>query len=140
MAGLLTAAAAFAGWSWTRPYEWRPDPLAGCTIVTAGLIRDHSYHWLDLHLDVRQDAEHDLRKPVFLETAARPRVEPADTRLDGHAEKPITNLHLRFWLEAGDLDGPLTLHLNDGSLSVRTGAGEPRLRGDLGTTFRSQHW
>jgi len=137
---MLAASAVFALWSWTRPYEWRSDPAAGCRIVAAALERDHSYHWLEIRLKVRTGAGHDLRKPVFLETSARPRVEPADTTLSGDADKPIDEIFLKFWLEPGDLDGPITLHLNDGALSVRTGSGVPATGADRRAHFATRRW
>lgn len=137
---ILATTAVFAVWSWTRPYAWRPDPAANCRIVAAAVERDHSYRWLELRLKVRSDAEHDLRKPVFLETAARPRVEPADTTISGDADKPIDEVFLKFWLEPGDLAGPITLHLNDGTLSVRTGSGEPRFGSDRRAHFSTRRW
>jgi len=137
---MLIASAAFAVWSWTRPYEWGADPGARSRIVAAGLQRDHSYHWLDLRLKIRPGMEHDLQLPVFLETASRPRVEPADTTLAGDVDRPIDEIFLRFWLEAGDLDGPIHLHLNEGVLSVRTGSDEPRMRQDGRANFQTQRW
>jgi len=137
---ILLASAAFAIGSWMRPYEWRADREAGATIVAASLQRDHSFHWLDVRVKIRTDSDHDLLKPVFLETSQRPRVEPADTTLAGTSGRPIDEIFLRFWLEPGDLDGPISLHLNDGTLSVRTGAGEPRLRRDGTATFHTRRW
>lgn len=137
---MLGATAAFAVWSWTRPYEWNPDRAARGKIVAAALQQDHSYHWLDLRLEIRPDMEHDLRIPVFLETAGRARVEPADTTLAGDVDRPIDELFLRFWLEPGDLDGPLDLHLNGGKLSVRTGIGQPRMGRDGRANFNTRRW
>ena len=137
---MLVASAVFAVWSWTRPYEWRPDPAARGKIVATGLQRDHSYHWLDVRLKLRPGMEHDLRKPVFLETGGRPRIEPADTTLAGDVEQPIDEIFLRFWLEEGDLDGPISLHVNDGSLSVRSGSGVPRMRRNGSMNFNTRRW
>ncbi len=137
---MLAVSAAFAVWSWTRPYEWRADPATRAKIVAAGLQRDHSYHWLDLRLKVRPGMEHDLKLPVFLETASRPQVEPADTTLAGDVDRPIDEIFLRFWLESGDLDGPIQLHLNEGVLSVRTGNGEPRMSRDGRANFQTRRW
>lgn len=137
---MLVASATFAVWTWTRPYQWRPDEDARAKIVAAGLQRDHSFHWLDLRLKIRPGLEHDLRKPVFLETPGRARIEPADTTLAGDENRPIDEIFLRFWLEEGDLDGPITLHLNDGSLSVRTGSGEPRMHRDGRANFNTRRW
>ena len=138
---MLIASSAFTVWSWTRPYEWNADPGARSIIVAAGLERDHSYHWLNLRLKVRPGVEHDLQLPVFLETASRPRVEPADTTLAGDVNRPIDEIFLRFWLEAGDLDGPVELHINEGTLSVRTGNGEPRMgRDGRAKNFNTRRW
>jgi len=137
---LLVASAAFAVWSWTRPYEWKPDPAARSKIVAAGLERDHSYHWLNLRLKIRPGMEHDLQMPVFLETASRPRLEPADTTLAGDVDRPIDEIFFRFWLEAGDLDGPITLHINEGTLSVRVGSGEPRMGRYGRSNFNTRRW
>ena len=137
---MLVASAAFTVWTWTRPYEWRPDADARGKIVAASLQRDHSYHWLDLRVKIHPGMDHDLRMPVFLETRGRSRVEPADTTLAGDVDRPIDEVFLRFWLEDGDLDGPIRLHLNEGSLSVRTGSGEPRMRRDGGANFNTRRW
>lgn len=137
---MLVASAAFAIWSWTRPYEWRPDPAARATIAAASLQKDHSYHWLDIRLKIRPGTEHDLQTPVFLETAARPRIEAADTTLAGDIDRPIDEIFLRFWLESGDLDGPVDLHLNGGTLNVRSGSGEPKMGRDGRRHFQTRNW
>lgn len=137
---MLVASAAFAVWSWMRPYEWGADPEARAKIVAVSLQRDHSYHWLDVRLKIRPGMEHDLQIPVYLKTAARPRVEAADTTLAGDVDRPIDELFLRFWLESGDLDGPINLHLNDGTLSVRNGNGEPKMGNDGRSHFQTRNW
>lgn len=140
LAVMLVASAIFAIWSWTRPYQFRPDPDARATIVAASLQRDHSYHWLDIRVRIRPDAEHNLSRPIFLKSQNREKIDPADTTLAGVTGRPIDEIFLRFWLEEGDLDGPLTLHLNDGTLSIRNGSGEPRLRRDGSATFNTHRW
>lgn len=135
----LVASILFAAWSWFRPYEWRPDPGARFHIRQAKLTRDHSNHWLDVFLERAGDVDHDLEKPVFLETASGRRLDPADTTLSGEGAKGTTALYFRFWLEPGDLEGSLRLHLNDGTLSIRSGSGIPQT-GDSGKFFLSNHW
>jgi len=137
---MLLASAAFTVWTWMRPYEWNADAGARGRIVAAGLQQDHSYHWLDVRLKIRPGMEHDLRLPVFLETSGRSRVEPADTTLAGDVDRPIDELFLRFWLEPGDLGGPLNLHLNEGTLTVRTGDGAPRMGRDGRANFNTRRW
>ena len=140
LAAMLAATAAIAVWTWIRPYAWNPDPEARAKIVAVTLQKDHSYHWLDIRLKIRPDMEHDLRKPVFLKTRAHPRLEPADTTLSGKTDRPVDELFLRFWLEEGDLDGPIHLHLNDGILNVRAGSGAPRMKRDGRANFQSRNW
>lgn len=137
---MLAATAGYTVWSWTRPYAWDPDPGARAKIVAVSLQSDHSYHWLEVRLKFQPGAEHDLHKPVFLETAARERIEAADTTLAGNVDRPIDELFLRFWLERGDLDGPIDLHLNEGSLNVRTGSGEPKMTRDGRRHFQTRNW
>lgn len=137
---MLVATAAFAVWSWTRPYQWNADSEARAKIVAVSLQRDHSYYWLDVRLKIRPDMEHDLQKPVFLKTTARTRVEPADTTLAGNVDRPIDEVFLRFWLESSDLDGPIDLHLNNGILSVRTGKGQPNIGRDGRANFQTRRW
>ncbi len=137
---MLAVSAAFVVWTWIRPYEWRADPGAKAVIVASSVRQDHSYHWLDIRLGIRDGMEHDLRKPVFLETAGRSRIEPADTTLAGDTDRPIDELFLRFWLEEGDFDGPIHLHLNDGRLNVRSGSGEPRLHRNGEASFQTRRW
>lgn len=84
--------------------------------------------------------KHDLQLPVFLETPSRPRVEAADTTLAGDMERPINELFLRFWLEDGDLDGPIHLHLNEGTLSVRNGSGAPKMNRNGRANFQTRNW
>lgn len=137
---MCIASAIFTIWSWTRPYAWRPDPEARATIVAASLQRDHSYFWLDLRLKIRPGMDHDLEQPIFLETEKTARLELADTTLAGTADKPIEEIFLRFWIEKGDLAGPINLHINHGTLSVRAGQGEPKLGDDGRKHFQTKHW
>lgn len=47
---------------------------------------------------------------------------------------------LKFWLEKNDLDGPLTLRLNGGTLRVRTEAGFPQLGKPNERVFSTCNW
>lgn len=133
----LVLVTAFALWSWCRPYAWQSDPAARFQIRQARVIRDHSNFWVDVFL---KGADHDLSKPVFLETAAGRSLEPADTTLSGDDGKGITDLWFRFWLDSGDLAGPLNLHLNGGTLLVRTATGLPALQPGESKVFLSNTW
>ncbi len=137
---LLVGASAVAIWSWFRPYDWAPDPEARYGIRAAQLIRDQSYFWLNVQLDRTGNAEHDLLKPVRLETAAGRRIEPADTTFEGTPETGTTRIWFRFWLEKSDLEGPLKLHLNDGALDVKTTSGIPSLGATGERVFTSHRW
>jgi hypothetical protein len=136
----LLMSAVFAAWTWFRPYAWNPDPAARCTVKGAHVRRDHSYFWLDLHLKVVPGQSHDLMKPVRLVTPAGRELEPADTTLAGRKETGTTDIWFKFWLEAADLEGPLTLRINDGSLSIKSKPGMPALGSSKEEFFPSNHW
>jgi hypothetical protein len=95
---------------------------------------------LDAHLQITSGQEHDLMKPVRLLTAAGRELEPADTTLGGQTGGGTTDLWFKFWLEAGDLNGPLKLRINDGSLVIRSGSGIPRLGASNLEYFTSSGW
>ena len=64
----LLAAAAFASWSWLRPYAWNPDPAARCKVIGTQVRKDLAYYWVDTHLKTIPGQTHDLLKPVRLIT------------------------------------------------------------------------
>jgi hypothetical protein len=137
---MLLASTAFAAWNWFRPYSWSVDPVARCKVVETLVTQDNSYFWVNVHLKVNPGETHDLQKPVRLETLRGIQLEPADTTLVGDDFQSTTEIWLKFWLEEADLRGPLTLHLNGGKLTVKSGSALP----DLGTApyqnFTTQHW
>lgn len=133
----LVLVSAFAAWSWFRPYEWKADPVARFQVRQVRVTRDHSNFWVDVFL---KGANHDLQKPVSLETASGKSLEPADTTLSGDEGKGITELWFRFWLDSADLAGPLKLHLNDGTLVLRSGSGTPALESGGSKVHLSNSW
>jgi hypothetical protein len=136
----LFASAAFAGWSWFRPYAWSSDPGARCKIVETLVTRDQSFYWLNVRLKVNSSAAHELQKPVTLETARGIKLEPADTTFAGNDAQPVSEIWFKFWLEAADLDGPLTLFLNDGKLTVKSGKSAPELGNSTYRNFTTDRW
>lgn len=134
------AAAGFAAWSWFRPYSWKPDPGARCEIVETLVTRDQSYFWVNVHLKVNPGATHDLQKPVRLETSRGVKLEPADTTLGGNDSQALTEMWFKFWLESADLEGPLTLQLNDGKLTVKSSNGVPGLADGNYRNFTTNRW
>jgi hypothetical protein len=136
----LLVSAGFAAWSWLRPYAWSVDPAARCKVVGCQVKQDGSYFWLDAHLKVTPGQAHDLMKPVRLITAAGRELEPADTTLGGETGGGTTDLWFKFWLESADLDGPLKLRINDGSLVLRSGSGIPRLGTSHLEYFTTSRW
>jgi hypothetical protein len=137
---LLLASTAFAAWSWFRPYSWSPDSTARCKVVETLVTQDHSYFWVNVHLKVNPGESHDLQQPVRLETSRGTRLEPADTTFVGDDNQAIREIWLKFWLEAADLQGPLTLHLNGGKLAVKSGNAAPDLGRSNYRNFTTQHW
>ncbi len=136
----LLAAAAFALWSWLRPYAWNPDPAARCKIIGAQVRKDLAYFWVDMHLETIPGRTHDLLKPVRLITGSGKEIEPADTTLGGGPDGGTTDLWLKFWLEPGDIDGTLILKINDGTLVIKADQGLPALGPSNVKYFLTQHW
>ncbi len=136
----LLLAAVFAGWMWFRPYAWGADPAARSTVMEAQLSRDQSFYWLHVHLRVNPGMAHDLEKPVWLETATRKKHEPADSTFGAIAGSEPKELWFKFWLEPRDLAGPLELHLNGGTLTVRTGSGAPAIEPSTARNFTTCRW
>ena len=136
----LLLSASFAAWTWLRPYAWSPDPAARCKILETLVTRDQAYVWVNIHLQVDADATHDMQKPIRLKTANGKMHDPADTTVAGSAEKTITEIWLKFWLEPTDLNGPLLLQLNDGKLVVKAGDGVPALGKSDAYNFTSNRW
>lgn len=136
---LLLGMAAFAGWTWFKPYDWKPDPAARCKIVETLVTRDSSYFWVHVHLKLEKGKKHDLEKPVRLETV-KGMLEPADSTFGSISGNEPSELWFKFWLEPGDLGGDLTLHLNDGKLKVRSGSGAPDLKNMEYRNFTTTQW
>ncbi len=137
---IFLLAAAFASWSWLRPYAWDADPKARCKVVGVLVKRDHSNFWLDAHLKILPDQTHDLLQPVRLKTASGREIEPADTTLAGDKNRPTTDLWFKFWLERSDLEGPLTLQINQGTLLIKADSEIPNLGSAESKYFTTQHW
>jgi hypothetical protein len=137
---VLLIAAVYAAWTWLRPYEWQSDAAARFRITGALLTRDHANHWLELRLKKAGAAEHDLLKPVRLVLEGGREAAPAETTLVGDEATGTTEIWFKFWLEPGDLNGPLRLRLNDGVLRVKTNAGEPRFGVTGRKVFNTSHW
>ena len=136
----LLLAAAFTAWGWLRPYASQPDPAARCQVVETLVTRDQSFYWVNVHLKVNPGMAHDLQKPVYLTTAAGVKHEPADTAFAGAERQSPTDIWFKFWLEAADLAGPLVLHLNDGTLEVKSTQGIPALQTPASKNFTTHSW
>lgn len=136
----LLASAAFAAWTWFQPYAWNPDPAARCTIEETLVTRDQEYSWVNVHLKLKPGMSHDLQKPVYLESAAGKKFEPADTTFASIEGQPPTEIWVKFWLEASDLAGPLELHLNDAKLLVKSSKEAPQLESSTHRNFTTTRW
>ncbi len=136
----LLASAVLAGWAWFRPYAWQPDSAARCRISETLITRDLTYFWVNVHLKVNPGMTHDLEKPIRLKTASGAMLESADTTFAGTDPSKTTEIWLKFWLEPATLAGPLTLQINDGSLSVKATHGIPDLKPADYRNYTSNHW
>lgn len=149
--GLLIPTLAVAIWQWfLRPYEWNPDPTGGCRIEFAKLQRDLSYHWLELRLEVTDPESFAIDPDLALVTAAGIERKPAGLSLEGSGIKDLDpgdpslaateSAAVKFWLEPGDLDGPLVLRINGASLEVRRGSARPALKDGGTKVYRTCRW
>ena len=136
----LLIAAAFAAWSWFRPYAWHQDPAARCQVLETLVTRDQSFFWVHVHLKVNPGLTHDLQKPVLLVTASGHELEPADTTFGSNGGQGTTDIWLKFWLESADLTRALTLHVNDGKLIVKSSEGVPPLANSASRNFTTNQW
>jgi hypothetical protein len=136
----LLISSAFAAWGWLRPYSRSVDPAAYCKVVGTQVKKDGSFFWLETRLKVTPGKVHDLMKPVRLITAAGRELEPADTTLGGDAGGGTTDIWFKFWLESADMNGPLKLRINDGSLVIRSGSGSPDLDRNNIYHFTTSRW
>jgi hypothetical protein len=136
----LLIATGYAAWNGLRPYDWHPDAGARYRIAGVAVTPDHDHHWVEIHLKRAGDAGHDLAKPVRLILGSGHELQPADTSLAGGPDQGMTELWFKFWLDPGELAGPIRLRLNDGELLVKATPGEPAI-GDSGRRyFNSTHW
>ena len=140
LAVLVVALTALAAKVWTAKYDSDPDPKARFVVTEALVSKDRSYRWVELHLKKSGEADHDLRKPVRLVTADGTGHEPADTTFAGSPERGFTDIWFKFWLTEADLEGSLTLRINEGELRVKRSEGAPTFGSDGETVFKSADW
>lgn len=137
---VLLISVVFAAWGWFRPYAWNVDAEARCKVVGTQVKQDHSYFWVDVHLEMNSGQKHDLMKPVRLITATGSRLEPAETTLAARERQGTTDLWFKFWLETPEIAGPLKLQINDGELVIKKGSGMPKLGSSGYENFVTQSW
>ncbi len=139
LACLLTSAA-FAAWTWLRPYAWQPDPAARCKILETLVTRDHAFFWVNIHLKVNPGMMHDLQAPITLATSSGAKHQPADTTFVGSDPLKPEEIWYKFWLEPADLVGKLTLEINAGKLLVKSLSSTPDLAPAAFRNFTTHHW
>lgn len=136
---LFALAGAFALWSWLRPYDWRPDPAAGCRVVATRVERDLGYFWLDVHLRAHPTAADLLATPLRLRLDDGRTLPPADLRVAGEVGQ-ARELWLKFWLERPDLEGTLGLEAGQGVLHLKSKRGIPDLEHRQSRDHTSHRW
>lgn len=135
----LLISSLFALWVWFRPYDWRTDSAARGRITGVSLTRDHQNHWCDVRVHFPEDHPHDLLKAVWLQTADGKRMEPANTTLTQPSDRG-QDVVFRFWLEPEQLKSTLSLHLNQGSLRVKSTLGEISMADRESRYFTHHAW
>lgn len=123
-----------------RPYAWRPDSAARCKVVETLVTRDAGFCWVNVHVKMIPGMSHDLEKSVELETGDGQRFGPADTTFGGEDFKNPEEVWFRFWLEREVLASPLVLHVNDGSLAVKSTSGIPQIDDGEFRNFTTHRW
>ncbi len=136
----LLVSAAFAAWTWLRPYAWHQDSTARCKILETLVTRDHSFFWVNIHLKVNPGMTHDLQIPAALVTGSGVKHPPADTTFVGNQPLAPEEIWYKFWLEPADLAGPLTLEINGGKLLVKSLSNIPDLDPSSSHNFTTHHW
>ncbi|MEK7948887.1 hypothetical protein [Luteolibacter soli] len=136
LAVCLVISLVFAGWTWTRPYEWSHDAKARYHIAYASLDKDRSYYWVGVHLERDGREEHDFHKPVALVLADGRELEPAEF---SNTEEDFQSIDYRFWVEEKDMTGPLRMKLNDGTLTIRKKSGPPPVIDSI-RYFNTANW
>ena len=140
LALLLVLLTALAAWMWSMEYDGKPDPKSRFEIEAVQVKRDRGYYWLEAHLKRSGAKDHDMLQPVRLVLADGRELEPADTTFAGSPEKGSTEIWFNFWLEGKDLEGPLKLLLNGGSLRVKTNPEAPGMDRKGEAVFKSADW
>jgi hypothetical protein len=137
----LAIASSFAAWSWFRPYAWGADPAARCSVIGTQVKRDQDYFWVETHLKMTAGQRHDLTQPIYLISSQSPTIEPADTTLASkQGETEPYEIWLKFWLTRSQLEGPLTLAINGGKLSIKGSLGVPEMVATQPRYFVTHHW
>ena len=135
MIGLIAAAAL-----WFMPYDWKSNPDARFKVEAAQLARDHSYFWLDLHLVKSGEEDHSKDKPVWLETSGGEKLEAAAVTFGSRNDEGVTEIWYKFWVPEKDFAGPISLHLNDADLTIRSHSGVPSIEEGQTKVFRTKYW
>jgi hypothetical protein len=127
--------------------EAADQPPQRLTLRGAQIERDYGNARLDLTLAVRNDGIHPLRlsAPKLRLLAGEREVPafflPAD-RLPEVAPQSASEVQLRYWLEAADLQGPLVLDLEGEQTPVKSATPyplDPLKNGEL-VTLRGVEW
>ena len=140
LSALLVVSVLFAAAGWLFPCEWKPDEGARFKIAATQVKRDRSYYWVTVHLRKNGGKNHDMEKPVRLVLADSREEMPADTTFAGGQADGTSEIWFRFWVKEADLGGPLSLKLNDGTLTVKTSQGVPRIADGMMRTFSNPRW
>lgn len=136
----LVLAAVFAAWSWFRPYEWRADPVAKCKVVETMVSRDLTYYWVDVHVKMNPGSHHDMQKLVTLETSNQVKHKPADTTFGSSTGGVPDEIWFKFWLESAELSHPLVLHINGGTMKIKSTNSLPNLADGGYRNFTFHRW
>ncbi len=135
---LLGLAVGFAGWRAWTPYDRAAAAGAPLALKRVWVTRDHGFCWVDIDLKAAGGYRLAQSDRILLLTGAGAQLAPAalGAPLRAGAGGPA----LRFWVEAAELDGPLTLIVGAERLRVKSAGPAPALGEGARREQRSPNW
>ncbi len=123
-----------------KNYSKDHDPNALFEIAASRLERDQAFYWLEIHLQKTAETPHNFRQKIILLGPQERTYQAADTKLAGTPETGVTDIWVKFWIEAAALDGYLNLELNNATLAVKEPSSFPELSDKSEAVFHSSNW
>ncbi|MBK1883310.1 hypothetical protein JIN85_12860 [Luteolibacter pohnpeiensis] len=138
--GTLAIGLIVAAILWFMPYDWKADSAARFKVEATQITRDHSYFWLDVHLVKSGSEPHVKEKPVWLQGKDGEKLDSVGVTFGTDKDGEVSEIWYKFWVPESAFHGPLTLHLNEGELTIRSHADVPSLEEGQIKVYRTKYW